>query len=58
MNVFKKRSDISLPPLPKPPTNEQIIEDIKSSTINDPAFLGVYKNFISLKFCKSGLILK
>ncbi|KAG8247303.1 UPF0449 protein C19orf25 homolog [Homalodisca vitripennis] len=39
MKMFKKKSDLSLPPLPKPPKTEQMIEDINSADDNDPVFL-------------------
>lgn len=34
--MFKKKND--LPPRPKPPTNEQILEDISNSASDDPVF--------------------
>uniref|UniRef100_A0A1B6M1Y7 Uncharacterized protein n=1 Tax=Graphocephala atropunctata TaxID=36148 RepID=A0A1B6M1Y7_9HEMI len=37
--MFKKKSDLSLPPLPKPPTTEQMIEDINAADVNDAVFL-------------------
>lgn len=36
--MFKKKND--LPPRPKPPTNEQILEDISNSASDDPVFKG------------------
>lgn len=43
MNVFRKTSDLSFPPLPKPPNIEQMTEDIKQSDANDPIYLGKLK---------------
>lgn len=40
MKMFKNKSDLSLPPLPKPPTLDQMIEDVMSADIRDPVFLG------------------
>ncbi|XP_054257650.1 UPF0449 protein C19orf25 homolog [Macrosteles quadrilineatus] len=37
--MFKKKSELSFPPLPVPPTNDQIIEDIKGAATNDPVFV-------------------
>lgn len=39
--MFKKRTD--LPPRPKPPTNEQILEDISNSALDDSVFKGKFQ---------------
>lgn len=38
--MFKNKSDLSLPPLPKPPIIDQMIDDVKSADVRDPVFLG------------------
>lgn len=50
--MFKKKNE--LPPWPKPPTNDQMLEDITSAPPDDPVFSGkqVIFNFFLDHFTK------